>query len=122
MDEKLFDKWEFDYINSEDISLRIESYRNGEDGPVEIINVSTEELKSHIDKNPVHVSLFCGYELVIFCVKDNEVYIGVFDQVAEYGWKRINNVCLSKSNSKAEPRLSHNQVDNGYCLIQVNEW
>ena len=97
MEEKLFDNWNFIYENSDDVSLRVMAFRDGEKEPSIAHEVSTEQLKNKVGSGfAYHIELFDGFELTVHAIKDNMVYVRVLERTAEYGWRTIEHFVLSK--------------------------
>lgn len=97
MEEKLFDNWNFIYENSDDVSLQVMAFRDGEKEPCIIEEVSTEKLKKTVGTNHAyHIELFEGFEMTVHAIKDNMVYVRVLERTAEYGWRTIEHFALNK--------------------------
>ena len=98
MEEKLFDNWNFIYENSDDVSLRVMAFRDGEKEPCIVSEASTEQLKNKVGSGfAYHIELFDGFELTVHAIKDNMVYVRVLERTAEYGWRTIEHFVLNKS-------------------------
>ena len=97
MEEKLFDNWNFIYENSDDVSLQVMAFRDGEKEPCIVKEVSTEKLKKTVGTNHAyHIELFEGFEMTVHAIKDNMVYVRVLERTAEYGWRTIEHFALNK--------------------------
>ncbi len=124
MDEKYFDCWNFLYEDSEDVSIKVQFYKDDPTKPFFEQSFSTKDLKEKIGKEKaVHVEFPNSFELVIHAIKDNYVYVSVLEKSAEEAWHTVDRYALSKRFP-----LYHNdlvfqrKIKEGFYTIVVNEW
>lgn len=120
MDIELFDNWKFIYDGSEDVSLHIEAFNNGEDKPYLIKDVNGVELKEMVGSSSVyHIELKGLFEIVIHAIKDNEIYVSFFEKTSEYGWKRIESFVISKEEAKKASTITYYGKPYGRYVIEL---
>ena len=117
-DESLFNNWNFIYENSEDITLDIAIWLEGEKEPHQEKSYDASYMKKTMNDRACHIDLYGSFELVIHAVKDDILYISLMKQVDENGWRKVQDFTLQKK----MPRQALPLMNGAKAMLNIKEW
>lgn len=122
-DEKYFETKSLNYLNSEDITVNVEFFMEGTTEPTvkKAIGKKDFEISKEANRH-VHVDLPGSFEIAISAVVDDIVYFIVYEQMAEYGWKKIHTSTLTKKKPREFIKLEFQGKPYGNLALSVAEW
>ncbi len=97
MNEEMFKRETFLFEDSNPMTVCVAYEYEYEGEPVRHTEeVSPELLQNRNGGLPIHVDMMWGYEIGIYAVSNNNVYLVLYDRVDENGWKRVEEITLNK--------------------------
>ena len=121
-DESLFKNWNFIYENSEDVTLEVVTWMEGESEPHSKESFDAAYMKKTPQDKACHIDLFSSFELVIHAVKDDILYCSLMKQVAETGWINVQQFTLQKKMPRQSLALEIDGKKIGTAALNIKEW
>ena len=121
-DESLFKNWNFIYENSEDVTLEITIWMEGETEPHSKKSFDATYMKKTSKDKALHIDLPSSFELVIHAVKDDILYCSLMKQVAETGWVNVQQFTLQKKMPRQSLALEIDGKKIGTAALSIKEW
>lgn len=118
IDESLFQRDTFLLEESDPLTICVSFDRlDGSDPSKNIHELSPETLQKLNGGVPIWEDLPYGYSVTIYALSHNNVYLTVYEQVAETGFKKIEDVILNKFQPQHAGFLGEGEHRIVYCVF-----
>ena len=122
IDESLFTRETFLLENSEPMTVCVGyTYEDNGEQKTSLHEVEWKIVEYHQGKMHIHEDLLWGYEIAISAIKDNNVYVILYDRVAEYGWKKIETFVLNKFHPQHAGLLKSKSGEECVYCVYIKE-